>query len=233
MSGPRTSSVLRQADGTLVARFFDLSHTIEDGLVTYPGLPPARITDHLTREESRGHYAEGVEFHIGAIEMVANTGTYLDVPAHRFEGAMGLEELPLDRVADVPGVCVDVTGGPVDARHVPADVAGKAVLFHTGWSRHWATPEYGRPGHPYVTEAAVRELVAGGAAIVGIDSVNIDDTSGGWRPAHSELLARDILIVEHLTGLAQLVGEEFTFTAVPVKAIGLGTWPVRAFARLS
>ena len=215
-----------------MAQFVDLSHTIEHGLVTYPGLPAVRITDHLSREQSRAHYADGVEFHIGRIDMVANTGTYLDVPAHRYADGMGLDELPLDQVADVPGICVAVSAPPVQLDDVPAGVTGMAVLFATGWSRHWGTDRYGEPGHPFLTEDASRALAARDAALVGIDSVNIDDTRGGDRPAHSILLERGIPIVEHLTALDQLVGRPFRFTAVPAKVRGLGTWPVRAFARL-
>ncbi len=212
----------------------DLSHVIEDGMVTYPGLPAPRISDHWSREDSRANYAEGTEFHIGRIDMVANTGTYLDTPVHRYEDGLGLADLPLESVVDLPGVCVADEGPAVGpAAFEGVDVAGRAVLVATGWDRHWRTERYGDPSHPFITEEAVEVLVDGGAALVGIDSVNIDDTRGDTRPAHSGLLAAEVLIVEHLTGLDTLAGRAFTFTAVPVKVRGLGTWPVRAFARLT
>ena len=214
-----------------MTRFVDLSHTIDDGMITYPGLPGPRIGDHMTRAESVGNYAPGVEFHIGNIEMVANTGTYLDVPIHRYEDGYGLEELPLDRVADVPGICFPASRQAIDVEVIdPELIDGRAVLFATGWSRHWLTDEYGSPDHPFLTQAAVEVLVDRGAALVGIDSVNIDDTRGGERPAHSMLLAAGIPIVEHLTSLEAVVGRPFRFSAVPAKVRGLGSWPVRAFA---
>lgn len=212
-------------------RFIDVSHTIVDGLITYPGLPAPLITDHLTREQSRDRYAPGTEFHIGRIEMIANTGTYLDTPAHRYADEWDLSALPLDRVAQVPLVLVDAPGPRIDADTIgERDVRDKAVLVRTGWDRHWGTDHYGAGGHPFLTDEAARHLVAGGASIVGIDSLNIDDTSTGERPAHSTLLAAGIPIVEHLCRLDQIpAGVEATFTAVPVKVAGMGTFPVRAF----
>ena len=211
----------------------DLSHVIEDAMVTYPGLPGPVISDFLSREASRSHYAPGTEFHIGKIEMVANTGTYLDVPRHRFADGYGLEDLPLDRIAGVSGVAISATRSAIEPDVMEGvDAGGKAVLFNTGWSRHWGTAAYGNADHPYLTADVVDELVRRGAAIVGIDSVNIDDTRGGERPAHSGLLAAGIPIVEHLTGLAGLIDRSFTFTAVPARVRGLGSWPVRAFATL-
>jgi arylformamidase len=195
------------------------------------GLPAPLVCDFLTREQSRSLYAPGTEFHIGKIEMVANTGTYLDTPAHRYEGADDLADVPIEAVADLPGVCVanrDRAIGP-DA-FAGADVGGRAVLIATGWDRHWGTEHYGADAHPCLTAEAAQILVAHGAALVGIDSVNIDDTSGGRRPAHSTLLAAGIPVVEHLTGLDVLVGRSFRFTAAPVKVRGMGTFPVRAFA---
>ena len=217
-----------------MTRYVDLSHTIEDGLVTYPGLPAVRISDHLSRDQSRSHYAPGVEFHIGKIEMVANTGTYLDVPLHRYADGFGLDELDLATVVDVPGVCVAATDQEIDA-DVFEGIAteGRAVLLATGWSRHWRTERYPAAAHPFLTQSAAQVLADGDVRLVGIDSVNIDDTRGGERPAHSTLLAAGVPIVEHLTGLEQLIETEFTFTAVPVKVRGMGTWPVRAFATVA
>jgi kynurenine formamidase len=192
----------------------DLSHTVTDGMETYPGLPgPA-----------------GTEFQIGRIDMVANTGTYLDTPAHRYADGWDLSALPLDRVALVPALVVDATGaiGPLSFANI--DLADRAVLLRTGWDRHWGTAEYGAGGHPFLTEPGAGVLVDAGVTLVGIDSVNIDDTATGERPAHSALLAAGIPIVEHLTSLGALPKGEFTFTAVPVKVAGMGTFPVRAFA---
>lgn len=209
----------------------DLSHTIVDGMVTYPGLPPPRITDHLTFEASRERYEAGTEFHIARIEMVANTGTYLDTPAHRYRDGIGLEGLPLRDVVGLPGVCVTTERTAIGADAFDGlELAGRAVLVATGWDRHWGTEHYGAGGHPHLTAEAVELLVGSEVALVGIDSVNIDDTSGGSRPAHTQLLGAGIPIVEHLTHLDRLVGTRFTFTAVPLKVRGMGTSPVRAFA---
>lgn len=210
----------------------DLSHPITDGMVTYPGLPGPVISDHLSREASRDRYAPGYEFHIGHIAMVANTGTYLDTPFHRFADGHDLAGLDLGRVVDVPGVLLDATG----AQAAPVglldglDVRGRAVLVHTGWDRHWGTPTYGDPSHAFVATDLAEALVAGGAAVVGIDSVNIDDTRTGERPVHTALLRAGIPIVEHLTGLGRLAGRTFRFTAVPPAIAGMGTFPVRAYA---
>jgi kynurenine formamidase len=214
-----------------VSRLVDLSHVIEDGMVTYPGLPAPRISDHLSREASRDVYAAGTEFHIGRIDMVANTGTYLDTPAHRYPDGFDLAGLPLDLVVGLPGTCVAAPGPAVGPEALDGvELAGRAVLVATGWDRHWRTDRYGDAGHPFLSDAAVARLVEEGAALVGIDSVNIDDTTGAERPAHSGLLAAGIPVVEHLTGLTELVGATFTFSAVPPKVRGLGTFPVRAFA---
>lgn len=213
-------------------RLLDLSHPIEHGMTTYPGLPAPVITDYLTREASRPRYESGTEFQIGEIRMVANTGTYLDTPAHRYPDGFDLSELPLERVANLPGLCLAGGGtGAVGPEILGgADVAGRAVLFSTGWDRHWRTEQYGDPSHPYLSAALATRLAEEGAGLVGIDSVNIDDTSGGVRPVHSTLLAAGIPIVEHLTGLEQLVGTSFRFFAVPPKVKGMGTFPVRAWA---
>ncbi len=210
----------------------DLSHPITDGLATYPGLPGPVITDHLTRVASRERYSPGYEFQIGHISMVSNTGTYLDTPFHRFADGHDLAGLDLARVTAVPGLLVDATGVQEALLPDGLDVAGRAVLFHTGWDRHWATDAYGDGGHPFVGMDAVERLVEGGAAVVGIDSVNIDDTRTGERPVHTALLGAGIPIVEHLRGLGRLVGTSFTFTAVPPAVVGMGTFPVRALAQL-
>lgn len=200
-------------------------------MTTYPGMPGPIITEYLSRADSRGRYDPGTEFSIGRIEMVANTGTYLDTPFHRFEDGFDLAGLPLEKVADLPGICLRAAGPELDAELMKdVDFAGQAVLFATGWDRHWRTEHYGDPNHPFVSPALVDALVFGGAALVGIDSVNIDDTRGGRRPAHTGLLRAGIPVVEHLTGLDQLVGNEFRFYAVPPMVRDLGSFPVRAFA---
>jgi kynurenine formamidase len=220
-------------------RFVDLSHTVADGLVTYPGLPGPEVSDHLSREASRATYAPGTEFQIGRISMVANTGTYLDTPFHRFPGGSDLAAIPLDAVAGLPVVVVDAppeAAGPAIAPGVlppGADLAGSAVLFRTGWDRHWATATYGGGGHPHLSVPLVDALVAAGPALVGIDSLNIDDTAAGERPAHTGLLGAGIYVLEHLTGLDQLGPAPVSgweLYAVPVKVEGMGTFPVRAFA---
>lgn len=214
-------------------KIVDLSHTVEAGLLTYPGLPAPVIGDYLSREGSRAHYAPGTEFHIGKIEMVANTGTYVDSPFHRFPDGADLSGLALESLADLPGHVVRPELGEERAVGPSAfeglDLAGKAVLVQTGWSRNWAQPAYFE-GHPYLTEPAALELIRRGAALVGIDSLNIDDTRDGRRPVHTRVLQEGIPIVEHLTGLEALPETGFRFFAVPVKVKGLGSFPVRAFA---
>lgn len=208
----------------------DLSHPIADGMTTYPGLPGPVITEHLTFEDSRDHYAPGTEFAIGRIDMVANTGTYLDTPAHRYPDGHDLSRLPLHRCAMVPGVVVDCAEAIGPEAFDGVDLGDRAVLLRTGWDRHWGTSAYGDTAHPFLTEDGAQFLAGAGARLVGIDSVNIDHTGGGTRPAHSVLLAARIPVVEHLTGLAALPIEGFTFTAVPPAVQGLATFPVRAFA---
>jgi kynurenine formamidase len=213
--------------------FLDLSHTIEHGMTTHPGLPGPLICDFLSREASRGRYAPGVEFQIGKIEMVANTGTYVDSPFHRYADGRDLSALPLESLAGLEAVLVEgARSGPVGRDAFSGrDVRGKAVLVRTGWDAHWGTPAY-LANNPFLTAEAAAYLVAHGAALVGIDSVNIDDLGDLARPVHSALLGAEIPIVEHLCGLGQLPAEGFRFTAVPPKVAGFGTWPVRAFATL-
>jgi kynurenine formamidase len=212
----------------------DLSHTIEDGLVTYRGLPAPVICDYLSRDASKQHYADGTTFHIGKIEMVANTGTYIDSPFHRFEDGKDLAQLPLEVLAGLDGVIVRVLDGEraLDATLFDGvDVRGRAVLVHTNWSRHWNTEAYFE-GHPFLTEAAATLLRDNGAKIVGIDSYNIDDTADLRRPVHTTLLGADIPIVEHMCNLAAVPENGFTFFAVPPKVKAFGTFPIRAFARV-
>jgi len=214
-------------------RLIDVSHEIEAGMVTYPGLPAPVVSDYLSRESSRLRYAEGTTFQIGRIEMIANTGTYIDAPFHRFDGGIDLSGLPLGRLADVEGLVVDATGREgraVDEEYFQGlDLRDRAVLIRTGWDAHWRTPQYGE-GAPFVTGRAAELLVESAPALVGIDSVNIDDAQDGSRPAHTWLLGAGIPVVEHLCGLNELPARGFRFHCVPVKFRGLGTFPVRAYA---
>jgi arylformamidase len=214
-------------------RLVDLSHSIHHGLVTYPGLPGPEITDHLSREASVAKYAPGVTFQIGRISLVANTGTYLDSPWHRYADGKDLSGLPLEALVNLEGVVLRATGTGrrgIDVLDLaPLEVRGKAVLLHTGWDVHFETPQYAKDA-PFLTDAGSAWLVEHGAALVGIDSINIDDTGDAARPAHSRLLAAGIPIVEHLRGLEQLPATGFRFSAAPPRIQGLGTFPVRAYA---
>jgi arylformamidase len=219
----------------VTSRLVDLSHTITHGMTTYPGLPGPVICDYLSREASRGRYAPGVEFQIGKIEMVANTGTYVDSPFHRYGDGADLSALSLDSLADLDAIVVRAPGG-VRAVDLDAfrgvEVGGRAVLVHTGWDVHWGSPRY-LSENPFLTAAVAEHLAREGAALVGIDSLNIDSLDDTARPVHSTLLGAGIPIAEHLTGLAGVPDRGFRFSAVPAKVAGVGTWPVRAYARLT
>jgi kynurenine formamidase len=212
-------------------RLIDVSHTVENGMVTYKGFPAPVICDWRSREESRAFY-DGAEFQIGKIEMIANTGTYIDSPFHRYENGKDLSELPLESVADLDCLIVRIDaafGEAIDRVPLSAsEVGGRAVLFQTGWDRHWRTDAYFE-GHPHLTERAAEWLMNAGAALVGIDTMNIDSIATGKRPVHSILLGSEIPIVEHLCGLAAAPDRGGRFSAVPVKVKGCGTFPVRAF----
>lgn len=213
-----------------LATVIDLSHRITHGMETYPPLPGPVISDHLSRSEAASVYGPGVTFHIGRIDMVANTGTYVDAPSHRFEHGADLAELDIGRLVDRPAVCLPCPDRAITPGHLPADgFDGNAVLLRTGWSRHFGTPAYGHDA-PFLTAEGAAHLVEGGASVVGIDSINIDDTGDPQRPAHSTLLGADIPIVEHLTRLDRLPANGFRFTALPPAVVGLGTFPVRAVA---
>jgi arylformamidase len=216
--------------------FVELSHVIRDGLVTYPGLPAPVVTPHLTREQSKSKYAPGTQFAMDIITMIGNTGTYLDSPWHRYEGGTDLAGLSLETLVDLPTEVFHLEDAT--DRGIPAsafrdrDVAGKAVLLHTGWDRHFGTPTYAS-GAPYLSADGVDYLVAQAVTLVGIDSLNIDDTEGtGERPAHTGLLAAGIHVVEHLTNLGALPASGSRFTAAPPLVEGFGTFPVRAFAQI-
>jgi kynurenine formamidase len=216
-------------------RIVDLSHVIEHGMTTYKGLPGPHICDFWERESSAKNYDDGSTFQIGRIDMIANTGTYLDSPFHRYADGADLSELKLRSLADVPGMVIRrpwENGLVIEAGHLEGrDVAGKAVLFHTGWDRHWREDSYFGE-HPYLNAEAADWLVEHGAVIVGIDSVNIDNMHVRARPVHTKLLGAGIPICEHMTGLGSLPDEGFRFSAVPPKVAGMGTFPVRAYALL-
>ena len=215
-------------------KLIDLSHTLEHGMITYRGLPAPIICDYLSREASKAKYAADTTFQMGKIEMISNTGTYIDAPFHRYEHGKDLSELPLESLVELEGL---VFRAKPEQRAIgpelfgKADVKGKAVLVHTGWSRHWRTDRYFE-SHPYLTEAAALWLKAQGAALVGIDSLNIDSTGTGERPVHTILLGADVPICEHMCNLEQLPDSGFRFHAAPVKVKGFGTFPVRAYAVL-
>jgi arylformamidase len=216
-------------------RYADLSHAITDGMVTIPGFPVPRIrAQSVSAGLPPGRYAPGVSFAIGEISMCGNTATYLDSPRHLLPDGADLAALPLDRLAGLDGVVVDVTG--MDSGRaigagllLPYDVAGKAVLLRTGWDARWGSAAY-HGGYPFLTAAAARHLAREGAVLVGIDAPNIDDTDDPERPGHAILLGAGVGVCEHLTGLAALPGAGFRFTAVPPKVAGFGTFPVRAYA---
>lgn len=228
-------------------RLIDLSHPITEGMITYPGIPGPTLGMHLTFEESAAHYATGTEFQIGTISMAANTGTYLDTPAHRYRDGEDLGAFPLERMADLDGLVVRVA--PTDSAAVTdpsamyidelrletaiggRSVTGRALLIETGHSEKWGLPGYFRD-HPHLTDGAVEYLLTLRPVLVGIDSLNIDGTHTGRRPAHSWLLAAGIPVVEHLTRLGELPDEGFRFTAAPPAVVGMATFPVRAFAVL-
>jgi arylformamidase len=212
-------------------RLIDVSHTVEHGMVTYKGLPAPIICDWMSRDASRARYAPGTQFQIGKIEMVANTGTYVDSPFHRYENGKDLSELPLESLADLDCLVVRVPSATTAIDQIPlpaAKVRGRALLFHTGWDRHFGTDAYFE-GHPHLTARAAEWLVKAGAALVGIDSFNIDSVRTGERPVHTILLGSDIPICEHMRGLSAVPDEGGRFSAVPVKVKGFGTFPVRAY----
>lgn len=216
-------------------RLIDVSHTVEDGMVTYKGIPAPIICDWLSREASRQRYAPGTEFQIGKIEMAANTGTYVDSPFHRYENGKDLSELPLESIADLECLVVRVPAGTTSIHEVPlsaAKVKGRAVLFHTNWDRHFRTDTYFE-GHPHLTARAAEWLVKAGVALAGIDSFNIDSVATGERPVHSILLGREIPICEHMRGLSHVPDTGGRFSAVPVKVKGMGTFPVRAYVSVT
>jgi len=170
------------------------------------------------------------------ITLAGNTGTYLDTPYHRYAGGADLADLDLETLVDLPLELFRLTDA--SERRIPAavfydrELQGKAVLLHTGWDRHFGTPAYA-VGAPYLDGDAAAYLITAGVVLVGIDSINIDDAeTSRERPAHSQLLAAGVHVVEHLTNLAAVPPTGDRFTAVPPKVLQFGTFPVRAYARL-
>ncbi len=218
-----------------MSQLIDLSHTIFDGLVTYKGLPAPIICDYLSRQDSEGNYEDGTSFQIGKIELISNTGTYIDCPFHRYQEGKDLSQIQLNQMAQLPGILVSIPAGISEITEeyfkLP-NLKGCAVLVHTNWCQHWNTPAYFEK-HPYLNESAAQYLKEQQVALVGIDSYNIDNTSKNSRPVHSVLLKNDILIVEHMRGLEQLTNTTFKFSAVPPKIEGMGTFPVRAYAEIT
>lgn len=231
------------------SRLVDLTHSVRSGMPIYPGLPAPLVEDHMSFEGSRVHYDPGVEFRIGRMELVGNTGTYLDAPGHRIRGGADIGGLELSSLADLPAV---VIRAPVDdgrgvdrkrlegalagavgqgAPEAPSPLHGMAVLVHTGWDSRWETPDYFN-GHPFLTRDAAEALREGGAVLVGMDTLNVDDTTDGARPVHTVLLGAGIPIVENLTGLQHLPDRGVFFSAVPAKVTGMTSFPVRAWARV-
>jgi arylformamidase len=233
--GTTPSATPAQATARTGPRLVDLTQPVEEGMVTYPGLPAPTFGLHLSRADSAAHYAPGTEFELATITMIGNTGTYLDAPWHRFADGIDLAGLPLERTAALDGLIVDVTGSTSRGIDAPAlaalDVAGRAVLLRTGWDRHWRTPQYGSDA-PFLARAGAALLVDRGAALVGIDSLNIDDAGDLERPAHTRLLAAGIPVLEHLRGLDALPASGFVLHAAPVPVRRFGTFPVRAYAVL-
>jgi kynurenine formamidase len=220
----------------MTTELIDLSHDIEHGMITYKGLPAPLICDYLSREQSRQVYEPGTEFQIGKIEMVTNTGTYIDCPFHRYADGKDLSQVSLEKFVNLEGIVVradykkSIELGQEYFEGL--DIQGKAVLVNTNWSQYWRTDKYFE-NHPFLTEAAASYLRECGAVLVGIDSHNIDDTRTKARPVHTTLLKAEILIVEHLCNLNKLPDHGFSFNAAPPRFKGVGTFPVRAYAQVN
>lgn len=217
-------------------QYIDVSHVIEDGMITYKGIQPPVITPTTTREQSRSHYTNGTEFYIAKIEMAANTGTYIDSPFHRYPEGDDLSELKLENLVDLEAILVnvDISKGRAIDKSIfeKLNLSGKALVIHTGWDKHWRTEEY-FSGHPYLTKSAVEFISTSGCKLVAIDTYNIDDTRDGDRPAHSVLLKAGIPIIEHICNLHTIPNNKvLEFTAVPIKIKDFSTFPVRAYVKV-
>ncbi|HWU38950.1 MAG TPA: cyclase family protein [Candidatus Acidoferrum sp.] len=217
-----------------MGKFIELNHVLEDGMQAYPGLPSPKIGAYLDHEASRDHYAGRAEFFLGRVDMVCNIGTYLDSPFHRHRGQADLSQIPLERVAGVPGIVLDAAGSraAIALERPASDLSGRAVLIRTGWDRRWGTDAYWEPG-PYLAASTVDLLIQARAVLVGVDFWNVDNTQDPSRPAHTRLLAEEILIVEHLCNLSALPRTGFRFSAVPLRILRGASFPVRAFAEVA
>ncbi len=217
-------------------KYIDLSHTIENGMITYQGLPGPVIKDFLSRESSRDLYSPGTEFHVALIEMVSNTGTYMDTPFHRYEGGRDLADLELSKLVDIEAITIKANNLPDKGIGVSVfkgyDLSGKAVLVYTGFDKNWGADKYFHD-HPFLTKEAAEYIAEQSPVLVGIDTYNIDDVADRSRPAHTILLGKDILIIEHMCNIRELPEKDYTFTAVPQKIRGVGSFPVQAFATIS
>lgn len=217
-----------------MGKFIELNHVLKDGMQAYPGLPSPKIGAYLDHEASRDHYAGRAEFFLGRVDMVCNIGTYLDSPFHRHRGQADLSQIPLERVAGVPGIVLDAAGSraAIALERPASDLSGRAVLIRTGWDRRWGTDAYWEPG-PYLAASTVDLLIQARAVLVGVDFWNVDNTQDPSRPAHTRLLAEEILIVEHLCNLSALPRTGFRFSAVPLRILRGASFPVRAFAEVA
>lgn len=218
-----------------MSKLIDLSHTIDENTITYKGLPAPIICDYISREASKQHYAKGTSFQIGKVDMVVNSGTYIDAPFHRFAEGKDIASIDIDQVADITAIKILIPDSEQKiGKHYfeGKDLTGKAVIIQTNWSRHWNTDNYFE-GYPYLSVRAAEYLKQKKAVLVGIDSLNVDDNTTDERPVHTILLGAGILIVEHLCNLDKVPVEEFKFFATPVKIKGAGSFPVRAFAKIS
>jgi kynurenine formamidase len=215
-------------------KFIELNHTLEDGMMTYPGLPRPKIGAFLDHAASRSRYENRAEFYLGKVEMVCNLGTYIDSRFHRYPEGEDLSQIPLERVAGVPGMVLD---GPVSQNRSitltadPLQFTARAVLIRTGWDERWGTERYWNPG-PYLSEESIDLLIRSKATLVGVDFWNVDDTADPSRPVHTRLLAANILIIEHLCNLSALPRKGFRFYAVPLRIVRGASFPVRAFAEI-
>lgn len=226
----REPPLARAGSFRAMVRRIEVSHRVEEGMLTYPGLPVPRAEVLLDYDASRARYGGKAEFLIASLHLCGNTGTYVDAPRHRHRGAPDLAELPLDRLAHVPCVRVDAPGATrIEASRLrDVDVRGRAVLLSTGFSHHWRTERY-QSDNPHLDEGACRLLVESGALFVGIDSLNIDDVRDLARPAHTVLLGAGIPVCEHMTGLDAVPEEGGFLHAVPIAWVGGATFPVRAY----
>ena len=195
-------------------RLVDLSHVIEEGMTTFKGFPGPHLCDYWTRDASAAHYDDGSSFQIGRIDMIANTGTYVDSPFHRYaDGGICPNSRSKARRSRRPRgpQALAAASRPTPPTSPGLRSRASAVLVHTGWDLYWRTEAY-FDNHPFLTAAAANWLVEQGAAFVSIDSHHIDDTRTRSRPVHGTLLGASIPIGEHLTNLSAVPDTSFRFS---------------------